>query len=73
MEPIPVCPICPNIPPQYTFRLMRGLIAKGTLRTLPGGALVLDAGTGTGTPLALDARHRLHARLVGAPMRKQGL
>jgi len=52
---------------------MRGLIAKGTLRTLPGGALVLDAGTGTGTPLALDARHRLHARLVGAPMRKQVL
>jgi len=31
MEPIPVCPICPNIPPQYTFRLIRAGSLDGRL------------------------------------------
>lgn len=47
-----------NVPRAYA-QLMRGLIEEGALRTLPGGASVLDAGTGTGAlSLALDAQHR---------------
>jgi len=40
-------------------RLMHNLLTDGPLRTLPSGAWVLDAGTGTGAlSLALDAQHR---------------
>lgn len=49
-----------NVPQAYA-RLMRGLLTDGVLRTLPRGAWVLDAGTGTGAlSLALDAQHQAH-------------
>jgi len=49
--------------PQSYARLMRGLLTDGVLRTLPHGAWVLDAGTGTGAlSRALDAQHRAQHR-----------